>query len=76
MSNNQPRQEYQLLLILSEQLKQQKGKGIKSWLKKEESKEIINKMHEVLQNFHCQAPAQSTPSNQSAQKKKINFQIR
>jgi hypothetical protein len=88
---NQPRQEYQLLQILSEQLKQSKDenktKDAEWWLNKEESRKILEKIHEIKDNFHYQPPQshqkKQIPSNTNnagkevpPQKKKINFQIR
>lgn len=86
---NQPRQEYQLLQILLEQLKQSKGenktKNVEWWLINEESRKIVEKIHEIKNNFHYQPPQshqkKQIPSNNLGKevppnKKKINFQIR
>ncbi len=87
----QTRQEYQLLSILSEQLKakyqeltpeERKAVNKESWwVKNESSLEIVKKMHEILANFKYQPPGQpkniSRVSDSSkSQKKKIKFQVR
>ncbi len=85
---NQPKQEYQLLQILAEQLKQsktkKKGKDPEWWLNNEESKKILEKIYEIKKNFRYQAPKSNSynkagnnnSSQGSAKKKKINFQRR
>ncbi len=81
---DQVRQEYQLLLILSEQLKEkqkelqakeQKKNKSEWWLEDEASLEIVKKMHDIVANFKYKPPVAQNDSSMP-KKKKINFQVR
>lgn len=77
---NQVRQEYQLISILAEQLKQEKPNTPEWWLKDEKNLEIVKKMHDIIKNFKYEPPVEQNNYKRNIssipQKKKINFQVR